>query len=129
MIINSEDDMSTDDEEEEGGGEDTYMIKNSKDEMSINKLHPRWQQKTKNKNDDNLSFNRACFLILFESKKPCMNTKDIWNKIKEKKFIKVFGKTPHQTVSATISTDIKNFGKDSLFERSSPGMFRINKKF
>lgn len=72
-----------------------------------------------------MAVKQAAIEILQKANKP-MHAKEIAKQILAKGLWKTSGKTPESTVSARLYTDIKKYGKSSVFTKVGPQIFALN---
>lgn len=66
----------------------------------------------------------AAYSVLSESGQP-LNNKEITRRVLDQALWQTKGKTPHSTLNARITVDIKKKGTNSRFQRSEKGMYAL----
>ncbi len=72
-----------------------------------------------------LTFRDAAIKILYDQKKP-MHYDEITNLAFEQNLIRTEGETPQFTLLKVITDDIKNWGEESQFKKTSDGVYELN---
>src|SRR6266581_3234164 len=67
---------------------------------------------------------QAAEQVLTEAEKP-FHYQEITKRILQRQLWTTQGKTPDQTVNASLATDIKDYGTSSRFQRTGAGMFAL----
>lgn len=70
---------------------------------------------------------KDAIIKVLEDEKKAVHYTEIANLISEREYKKTVGATPKDTVSSTITTDIKNFSEKSVFSRVAKGMYILRK--
>jgi len=70
---------------------------------------------------------KDAIIKVFEDEKKALHYTDIAELIAERGYRKSLGATPQDTVSASITTDIKSDNKNSIFVRVDKGIYILRK--
>ncbi len=80
---------------------------------------------TENSVTPTMTFRSAAIKILKDKGEP-MHYNNIWKKAFEQKLVETRGKTPAETLLASITADIKTNGEDSIFRKTNTGTYELN---